>query len=177
MPPNSNNNKKFHLKNENLFFELCRKAKTGNKLYNYIILNNFLTTFKELPSIGLFLCHKKIPSSMEQRAFKNANNYLNTNIYSYLETSGVHGSSLYSNVVLFCTAVLIRHLWQFKTADFLHRCLICAILLHYFYQNLCNHSMTKNKTDRQEKPKKSPRLPPAETRCQCYKTFSLRLTR
>ncbi len=33
--------------------------------------------------------------------FKNVNNYLNTNIYSYLETSGGQSSNLYLNVVHF----------------------------------------------------------------------------
>jgi hypothetical protein len=32
---------------------------------------------------------------MEQRALKNVNNYLNTNIYSYLETSGGQNSNIY----------------------------------------------------------------------------------
>ncbi len=39
---------------------------------------------------------------MEQQAFKNANNCLNTNIYSYLETSGGQSSNPYLNVVHFC---------------------------------------------------------------------------
>jgi hypothetical protein len=38
---------------------------------------------------------------MEQRTLKNANNYLNANIYYYLETSGGHSSNLYLNVVHF----------------------------------------------------------------------------
>jgi len=38
---------------------------------------------------------------MEQRTFKNVNNYFNTNIYSYLETSGGQSSNLYLNVVHF----------------------------------------------------------------------------
>jgi hypothetical protein len=38
---------------------------------------------------------------VEQCAFKNVNNYLNTNIYSYLETSGGQSYNLYSNVVQF----------------------------------------------------------------------------
>jgi hypothetical protein len=38
---------------------------------------------------------------MEQRALKYVNNYLNTNIYSYLETSGGQSSNLYLNVVQF----------------------------------------------------------------------------
>jgi hypothetical protein len=38
---------------------------------------------------------------MEQRTLKNVNNYLNTNIYSYLETSDGQGSNLYLNIVNF----------------------------------------------------------------------------
>ncbi len=30
---------------------------------------------------------------------------------------------------IFLTPVLIRHLWQLKTVVFLHRCLICVVLL------------------------------------------------
>jgi hypothetical protein len=36
---------------------------------------------------------------MEQVALKNVNNNLNTNIYSYLETSGGQRSNLYLNIV------------------------------------------------------------------------------
>jgi hypothetical protein len=39
--------------------------------------------------------------SMEQCAFKNVDNYLNTNIYSYLETSSSQFSNVYLNVVQF----------------------------------------------------------------------------
>jgi hypothetical protein len=38
---------------------------------------------------------------MEQRAFKNASNCLNTSIYSYFERSGGQSSNLYLNVVHF----------------------------------------------------------------------------
>jgi hypothetical protein len=38
---------------------------------------------------------------MEQRILKNANNYLNTNINPYLETSGGQSYNLYLNVVHF----------------------------------------------------------------------------
>ncbi len=38
---------------------------------------------------------------MEQRTLKNVNNYLNINIYSYLETSGGQSTNLYLNVVHF----------------------------------------------------------------------------
>jgi hypothetical protein len=33
---------------------------------------------------------------MEQYALKNVNNYMNTNIYSYLVTSGSQSSNLYA---------------------------------------------------------------------------------
>ena len=66
---------------------------------------------------------------MEQRTLKNVNNYLNTNIYSYLETCGGQSYNLYFNAVHFLTPVLIRHLRQLKTVVFLHWCLICAFLL------------------------------------------------
>jgi hypothetical protein len=39
--------------------------------------------------------------SMEQHAFKNVNDCLNTNIHFYLETSGGQSSNLYLNVVNF----------------------------------------------------------------------------
>jgi hypothetical protein len=56
---------------------------------------------------------------IEQRALKDVNNCLNTNIYSFLETSGGKSSNLYLNGVHFCsTPVLIRHLWQLKTIVF-----------------------------------------------------------
>ncbi len=47
---------------------------------------------------------------MEQHTLKNVNNYFNTSIYSYLETSGGPNCNLYLNVVHFSTPVLIRHL-------------------------------------------------------------------
>ncbi len=43
---------------------------------------------------------------MEQHAFKSMNNYLNTNIYSYLETSGGKTYNLYLNVVHFVNTSL-----------------------------------------------------------------------
>jgi len=64
---------------------------------------------------------------MEQCALKNVNNCLNTNNYSYLETSGGQSSNPYLNVVHFSTPELIRNLWQLKTTVFPHWCLIRAI--------------------------------------------------
>jgi len=43
---------------------------------------------------------------MEQRTLKIVNNWLNTNIYSYLETSGGQSFNLYLNVVHFVNASL-----------------------------------------------------------------------
>ncbi len=42
-----------------------------------------------------------LASAMEQRASKNVNNCFNTNIYTYLETSGGQSSNFYLNVVHF----------------------------------------------------------------------------
>jgi hypothetical protein len=42
---------------------------------------------------------------MEQHALKNVSNCLNTNTYSYLDTSGGHTSNLYLNVVIFSAPV------------------------------------------------------------------------
>jgi hypothetical protein len=65
---------------------------------------------------------------MEECALKNVNNYLNTNIFSYLKTSEGQSSNLCLNVVHFLTTLLIRHLWQLKAVVFLHWCLIHAVL-------------------------------------------------
>ncbi len=70
--------------------------------------------------------------SMEECTLINVNNCLNTNIYSYLETSGGQSSNIH---VHFLTPVLIRHLWHLKTAVFLHWCLIHA--LPFFILNPC----------------------------------------
>jgi hypothetical protein len=45
--------------------------------------------------------YKLLTIIMEQRTFKNVSNYLNANIYSYIETSGGQSSNLYLNVVHF----------------------------------------------------------------------------
>jgi hypothetical protein len=44
---------------------------------------------------------KDLPVAMEQHALKNVNKCLNTNIYSYLETSGGQSFNLNLNVVNF----------------------------------------------------------------------------
>ena len=66
-------------------------------------------------------------------------NCLNTNIYSYLETSGGQSSNPYSNAVhFFSTPVVIRHLWQLKTLIFLHWCLRHVVLLRSCQDRLNN---------------------------------------
>jgi hypothetical protein len=72
---------------------------------------------------------------MEQHALKNVNSCLNTDIYSCLETSNGESCNLHLNMVHFSTPVLIRHLWQLKTAVFSHRGIIRAVLL-FEYQHL-----------------------------------------
>jgi hypothetical protein len=47
-----------------------------------------------------------VTSTMEEHTLKNVHNCFNTNIYSYLETSGSQSSNLYLNVVyIFNTSV------------------------------------------------------------------------
>jgi len=50
-------------------------------------------------------------NQMEQHTLRIVINCLNTNIYSYLETSGGQSSNLYLNAVHFYLQMLIRHLW------------------------------------------------------------------
>jgi len=66
---------------------------------------------------------------------KNGNHYLNTNIYSYLETFGSQSSNIFKCSSFFSTPVLIRHLWQLKTVVFLHWCLICFIGENLLWQS------------------------------------------
>jgi hypothetical protein len=77
---------------------------------------------------------KHFTAVMEQHALKNVNNCWNTNIYSYLETSGGQKYKLYLNIVHFLIPVLIRHSWHLKTVVFLHWCLMSAALL-LLYRN------------------------------------------
>ncbi len=73
---------------------------------------------------------------MEQHALKNVNNCTNTNIYSYLETSGGQSSNPYLNVDHFLTPEPIRNQWQLKTDVFPHWCLICAIPMSQIYDEI-----------------------------------------
>jgi hypothetical protein len=83
--------------------------------------------YAQIRAVQNVLFHSKLCSGSAH--FIIVNNCLNTNIYSYSETSGGQSSNLYIMLLVFSTPVLIRHLWQLKTAVFLHWCLIRAILL------------------------------------------------
>ncbi len=52
---------------------------------------------------------------MEQHILRIVNKCFNTNIYSYLETSGGQSYNPYLNVVNFSTPVITEHLWQLDT--------------------------------------------------------------
>ncbi len=62
-----------------------------------VLLHNKLTLLAN--QITFKLLHKLM--FLEECDLKNVNNYLNTNIYSYLEKSGSQSSNLYLNLVHF----------------------------------------------------------------------------
>ncbi len=51
--------------------------------------------------VAVKLMSVKAGTAMEQHVLQNVNNCWNSNIYSYLETSGGQSSNLYLNVVHF----------------------------------------------------------------------------
>ncbi len=69
-------------------------------------------------------------STIEQQTLKNVNKLSQ---YQHLLSLRVAWWSKFSSIFKYCCPfimpVLIRHRWQLKTAVFLHRCLICAVLL------------------------------------------------
>jgi hypothetical protein len=129
--------------------------------------------FHTIPKSLTIVLRTKDPSNkqalallvMEQQNLKIVNNCLNTNIYSYLETSGGQSSNLYFKVIHFSTPVLIRHLWQLKTIVFLHWCLLCALLLlkAFSRSNTLAYSLGASVA------KKT--FVAVDTWAQCYKTF------
>jgi hypothetical protein len=117
-------------------------------LLNFVILSAIMINVLELKlclniiylkgtlyniNMIIYFATKTAVLPMGQRTLRNVNNYLNTNIYSYLETSVGQSSYLYKKVVHFLTPVLIRHLRQLKTIVFLHWCLICDDLLVFSF--------------------------------------------
>ncbi len=74
-----------------------------SKNFLFLFWNNALITFFRATLYKLiFVLHKDaLFHLMEQHALKYIKNFLNTNIYSYLETYGGQSSNLYLNVVHF----------------------------------------------------------------------------
>ncbi len=64
-----------------------------------VVLKSSLMNLSNMNN-GLAYCFDK-KKTMEQRTLRNVNNYLNTNIYSYLETTGGQSSNLYLKLVHF----------------------------------------------------------------------------
>jgi hypothetical protein len=97
---------------------------TGLVLYNFLWYNLKMLVLDPPFQPRLMFAREASAYAMEQ-CFKNVSIYLNTNIYSYLETSGGQNSNMYLNVVHFFNTI---HQWQLKNVVFLHWCLI-----HSFY--------------------------------------------
>jgi hypothetical protein len=79
-----------HAAGKYLSLEQLSSAKWRNQGKVAKVCKKSLQTTPLMPDY-LILCRK--PFSMEQRAFKDVNNCLNTNIYSYSETSGGQSSN------------------------------------------------------------------------------------
>ncbi len=84
---------------------------------------------------------------MEQLAFESVKNWLNTNIYSYLQTSGGKILIYILMLFIFSTPVLIRHLQKLKAVVLLHWCLTSAIILRQlvFLYNYSHRHRKSNK--------------------------------
>ncbi len=65
-----------------------------------MLKQNKLACFKPSKIINIERVRREA-DPIEQRTLRNVNNYLNINIYSYLETSGGQSSNLYLKVVHF----------------------------------------------------------------------------
>ncbi len=107
-----------------------------------------LTNVIKIPSWKTWV--QRPVSLKEERTLKKVSNCLNTNIQSYLETSGGQISNPYLNVVLFSTLELIRNLWQLKTAVFLHWCLTCVVPLKGSASALVDNTLIKVENVSQE---------------------------
>ena len=80
--------------------------------------------------------YKKRWITMEQRTLRNVNknNQLNTNIYSYVETSGGQSSNIYLKVVCFFNTSVNQTFVAAQADILLQLCLIWAVLL-FEYQS------------------------------------------
>jgi hypothetical protein len=66
---------------------------------------------------------------MEQRALRKVNNCFNTQKYLLLSDIWLSNFKPHLTAAPFTKLLEIRHLWQLNMAIFLHRSLICAVLL------------------------------------------------
>ncbi len=106
----------------NVLFKILCKRTTCYSLINYYIW------FKCLIFIsGILQISTKLPKGTAH--LKNVNNCLNTNTYSYLETSCGQSSNQYINVVHFFSTSVNQILVAAKAVVFLQLCLICIVLL------------------------------------------------
>ncbi len=71
---------------------------------NVIIPNVIMLSVIMLPVIMLIVIMLNLLKVMEQCPLRNVNNFLYTNVYSYLETSGGINYNTYLNVVYFFNA-------------------------------------------------------------------------
>jgi hypothetical protein len=88
---------------QNVFLHNLRMGQINYRVCPWQAFPMFASKAKSLPENGVpERCHTRGGSGFNGTArFKNVNNALNTNIYSYLETSGGQSSNPYLNVVHF----------------------------------------------------------------------------
>jgi len=73
---------------------------------------------------------EKVPTVDNGTAhFEKCKHLLEYKITFYFETSSGQNCNLFLNVAHFLTRVIIRHLWQLDSVVFMHRCLMCDVLL------------------------------------------------
>jgi hypothetical protein len=70
-------------------------------IYKVIVMLGLITRVRVLKQSSLLLYSRGYAHAMEKCTLESVNNYLNTNIYSYLETYGDQISNLFLNVVHF----------------------------------------------------------------------------
>ncbi len=78
---------------------ILRTIKNGDIFANKLSLSKSVSTRQGVPPLKWFKLFLVVVITLEQGALENVNYYLNTNIYSYLETSCGQSSNLYLSVV------------------------------------------------------------------------------
>jgi hypothetical protein len=128
---------------EKIFIFILTKFKIGVQVTSrYVKLVRFINeNHSVLHSEAAKL--KNIVELMEQPALKKVNNYLNTNIYSSLETCGAQSSNLYLNLVQFfntrviwtsvaaCYTALVSNMYSSIESIFKALILGASIIKHF----------------------------------------------